>query len=85
MVTYAKTIIQASKTILANKNYRLALAIFGIGWWNFKLPNYLAWASVVFSATSTRTRIVSAYFNAHKIILLTFDLFSNYTSVVERN
>lgn len=27
--------------------YLLTTAIFGIGWWNFKLPNYLAWASVV--------------------------------------
>lgn len=27
MATYAKTIIQASKTIMANKNYRLALSI----------------------------------------------------------
>ena len=27
MTTFAKTIIQASKTVLANKNYRLALAI----------------------------------------------------------
>ena len=27
--------------------YLLTTAIFGIGWWNFVVPNYFAWISVV--------------------------------------
>jgi len=43
--SFVKNIVSYSLIFLGA--YLLTTAVFGIGWWNFKLPNYLAWASVV--------------------------------------
>lgn len=44
-VNFVKNIVSYSLIFLGA--YLLTTAIFGVGWWNFKLPNYLAWGSVV--------------------------------------
>ncbi len=41
---FVKNIVSYSLIFLGA--YLLTTAIFGIGWWNFKLPNYVAWVSV---------------------------------------
>jgi len=43
--SFVKNIVSYSLIFLGA--YLLTTAVFGIGWWNFKLPNYLAWSSVV--------------------------------------
>jgi cytochrome c-type biogenesis protein len=43
--SFVKNIVSYSLVFLGA--YLLTTAVFGIGWWNFKLPNYLAWTSVV--------------------------------------
>lgn len=40
-----KNVVAYSLTFLGS--YLLTTALFGIGWWNFILPNYLAWVTLV--------------------------------------
>lgn len=42
---FVKNIVSYSLIFLGA--YLLTTAIFGVGWWNFKLPNYIAWLSML--------------------------------------